>query len=284
MAGSKRKTWRRTMVRLIVWLGILYLMLRWFEYRQVYHPFARMDATGRELGRPFEDLSLETTDGVQLHAWFFPADTGSPRADIAFLLCHGNAGNISHRIDHAEALLETGASVFLLEYRGYGLSAGRPSEKGTYLDAQTGYRWLREKGFDPGRIVVLGESLGGGVATELALREPLGGIVLLNSFTSVPDLGAELFPYLPVRWLCTIQYDNLAKLPRVTVPVLIVHSRSDSLVGFSHAERNYAAARDPKLFWEIQGDHNDFLAVDRDRYLEGLQSFLESLPASNPRE
>lgn len=281
MVERKQKTrgaWWRTLLRLAVWLVILYLMLRWFEHRQVYHPLSRMDTTGAELSRPFENIEdLQAPDGVPLHAWFYPADAGSPRQHLVFLLCHGNAGNISHRIHHADLLLETGASVFLLEYRGYGRSDGRPSEEGLYLDAQAGYLWLRDRGFKPAHIIGLGESLGGGVVTELALRESLGGIVLLNSFTSIPDVGAELFPFLPVRWLSTIRFDTRSKLPSITVPVLIAHSREDRLIRFTHAEQNFAAAREPKRLWEIQGDHNDFLLADRRGYLEGLNGFLADI-------
>jgi uncharacterized protein len=275
---TTRSAWWRSLLRLTLWLLILYLMLRWFEYRQVYHPMSRMDATGAELNRPFEEIEdLRAADGVRLHAWFYPADPGSPREQLVFLLCHGNAGNISHRIHHADLLLETGASVFLLEYRGYGRSAGRPSEEGLYLDAQAGYRWLRDRGFEPAHIIGLGESLGGAVVTELALREPLGGIILLSSFTSIPDVGAELFPFLPVRWLSTIRYDSRSKLPSITVPILIVHSRDDRMIRFSHAEQNFAAAREPKRLLEIQGDHNDFLLADRRGYLNGLNQFLTEI-------
>lgn len=279
---KKQGAWWRTLLRLAVWLVILYLMLRWFEHRQIYHPLSRMDATGAELSRPFENIEdLQAPDGVRLHAWFYPADAGSSREHLVFLVCHGNAGNISHRIHHADLLLETGASVFLLEYRGYGRSEGRPSEEGLYLDAQAGYLWLRDRGFKPSHIIGLGESLGGGVVAELALREAVGGIVLLNSFTSIPDVGAELFPFLPVRWLSTIRFDTRSKLPSITVPVLIAHSREDRLIRFTHAEQNFAAAREPKRLWEIQGDHNDFLLADRRGYLEGLNGFLADIEQSS---
>src|SRR4249919_1717439 len=122
-------------------------MLRWFEHSQVYHPDPILIATGRELGRPFEDLQIKTSDGVGIHAWFFPADQSSPRKDLVMLVCHGNAGNISHRLSLARALLQTGVNVFLFDYRGFGESEGTPSEEGTYLDAQAAYRWLTAKGF-----------------------------------------------------------------------------------------------------------------------------------------
>lgn len=259
---------------------VLFIMLRWFEHHQVYHPSRARDATGAELGRPFEEAHFQSRDGVALHGWFFPAAVGSPRGSRVLLFCHGNAGNITHRLDTCEALLETGAAVFVFDYRGYGQSRGRPSEEGTYLDAQAAHAWLRAKGFPASHILAFGESLGGAVACELALREACGGLVLQSTFTSIPDIGAELFPWLPVRWIARIRYDTQAKLPRVNVPVLVMHSRADDLIAFAHGEKNFAAANPPKLFWELCGDHNNPLA-DRARFLEGLNRFFE-LIESNP--
>ena len=277
MTGGRRKRWIARTVRLLLCLAVAYFVLRWFEHRQVYQPHAEMEANGSELGRPFEDVYFETSDGARLNAWFFPADTNSPRRRLVFLLCHGNAGNIRHRLDHASALLETGAAAFLFDYRGYGRSKGIPSEGGTYLDAQAAHAWLRQKGFAATNVIALGESLGGGIASELALRETLGGLILQSTFTSITDVGAELFPWLPVRWLNRIKYDTHSKLPRVKVPVLVMHSRADSLIRFEHAERNFATANEPKLVWEIGGDHNDFLDRHRARYVEGLDRFLSLL-------
>src|SRR5437867_89875 len=141
-------------------------MLRWFEHSQVYHPDRVLTASGAELGRPFEDLWLTASDGVKLNAWFFPADQNAPHAHLAVLFCHGNAGNIGTRLGICRALLATGVNVFLFDYRGYGHSAGRPGEEGTYWDAQAAYEWLRQKGCAGTKIVAFGESLGGGIASE----------------------------------------------------------------------------------------------------------------------
>jgi fermentation-respiration switch protein FrsA (DUF1100 family) len=272
------------MPRLLVFSLVVYLVLRWFEHRQVYQPYAEMEAGGSELGRPFEDVYLATSDGLKLNAWFFPAATNSPRRQLVFLLCHGNAGNISHRQDHAGALLETGAAALLFDYRGYGRSQGKPGEAGTYLDAQAAHAWLRQKGFEATNILALGESLGGGIASELALRETVGGLILQSTFTRITDVGAELFPWLPVRWLARIKYDTHSKLPQIKVPVLIMHSRGDSLIGFHHAEKNFAAANEPKTLWEIGGDHNEFLEADRARYVEGLNRSLSRLETARKPE
>lgn len=255
------------------------MFFRWFELRQVYHPDRVMIATGAELGRPFEDVWFETGDGLRLNAWFYPAAVTAPRRDLAILFCHGNGGNISHRLEHCEALLEEGVTVLLFDYRGYGRSQGRPSEEGTYRDAEAAYSWLRAKGFPADRIIAFGESLGGGIATELATRAPLAGLVLESSFSCTVDLGEELFPWLPVRWLSRIKYETCSKLPRINLPLMIMHSRDDELIGFQHAQKNFAAANEPKLLWEVAGTHNEPL-TDRPRFQEGMKKFFQLLEQS----
>lgn len=233
-----------------------------------------------DLGRPFEDVTLTTADGVRLSAWFFPADENSPRRNLVMLVSHGNGGNITHRLPMARAFLGLGLGVLLFDYRGYGRSEGKLSEEGTYLDAQAAYGWLRQRGFS--EIIAFGESLGGAVATELALRENVAGLVLSNTFTNLGDMGSDWFPWFPVRWFQTVKYDTRSKLPRVTVPLLVMHSREDEVVPFRHAERNFAAANEPKLFWENHGLHNETLSVAPDHYLAGIEKFLALLPASMP--
>jgi uncharacterized protein len=268
----------KALIELLITCLLIFLMFRWFEHSQVFHPDRVLDATPSALGRPFEDLRFKATDGVELHGWFFPASTNSHRTHLVLLVCHGNAGNISHRLDTCAALLATGVNVFVFDYRGYGRSQGRPSEEGTYHDAQAAYQWLRHKHFTGTNIIAFGESLGGGVAAELAARETLGGLVLQSTFTSIPDMGAELFPWLPLRWLSTIRYDTHSKLPRLHVPVLVMHSSADELVRFHHGKANFAAANEPKLFWELRGDHNDPL-LDAQHFIAGLEKFLRVLEA-----
>ena len=255
-------------------LGVLYVMLRWFEHSQVYHPSREFEAAPAELGRAFEEARFKTTDGVTLHGWFFPAETNAARAQLVFLICHGNGGNVSHRLGLCRALLDLGANVFVFDYRGYGRSEGRPGEEGTYRDAQAAHGWLRQKGFRGEHIVAFGESLGGGVVSELALRETVGGVVLQSTFTSLPEIGAELFPWLPVRLISTIKYDTRAKLPRIRVPVLVMHSRTDDLAGFHHGERNFAAANHPKFFCELSGAHNEAVWL-QPAFREAIEKFLK---------
>lgn len=251
-------------------------MIRWFEHRQIYRPNRKLAASGSELGRAIEEAWITTSDGVRLHGWFFPADKGSPRAHQVLLLCHGNAGNIGHRLHWVKAWLELGLGVFIFDYRGYGRSEGRVDEAGTYRDAQSAFDWLRSKGFTPENIVVLGKSLGGGIASELAMREPVGALILQSTFTSIPDIGSELFRWLPVRRLHSIHYDTINRLPRIKSPVLVAHGRRDDLIGFHHAEKNFKAATGPKMLLEIAGDHVSTIEDGREEYLAGLGQFLNT--------
>ncbi len=275
-AAKKPRKILKRLIRLAVLCLLFLVLLRWFEHNQVYHPDRRVYATGAELGRPFEDVYFQSSDGVKLNGWYFPAGTNSARTNLAVLICHGNAGNIGSRLDLCGQFLSTGVNVFLFDYRGYGRSEGRPGEEGTYRDGQAACAWLRDRGFSGTNIIVFGESLGGGIATELALREKVGGLILQSTFTSVTDLGVELFPWLPVRWLGTIKYDTHSKLPRINIPVLVMHSRQDDLIGVGHGERNFAVANHPKLFWEISGGHNGN-GNDPRQFMAGIEKFFEML-------
>ncbi len=280
MAFWTRKQWLKNLAGLLLLPVALFMLFRWLEHSLVYQPSATLGATGAELNRPFQEVFFPSRDGTLLHGWFFPADKDSSRAHLTILFCHGNGGNISHRLDAYAALLDLGLNVFAFDYRGYGRSAGRPGEEGTYQDAQAAHAWLRQKGFVAPSIIAFGESLGGGVVSELALREQIGGLVLQSSFTSVTAVGAEAFPWLPVRSLGTIKYDTRSKLPRLRVPLLVMHGRADSVIPFHHGEENFAAANESKLFWELPGDHNDPVNAYRESFMEGMQKFLKMIGAT----
>lgn len=267
--------------RLLILLGLMLLFamfFRWFEHNNVYHPTRSFDARAEELRRPFEDVQFKTSDGLTLHGWFFPSNVSSNGNGAVILYCHGNGGNISHRLPVYELLLETGAAMFTFDYRGYGQSEGKPGEAGTYLDAEAALDWLEKRGFNATNVIAFGESLGGGIASEVALRNPLGGLVLQSTFTSIPDVGAELFWWLPVRMLSSIDYDTHSKLPDIQAPVVVMHSRDDRLIRFTHAERNFAAANDPKWLVDLQGDHN-YSLTDRFAFQSGVQRLVNRIQA-----
>ena len=249
--------------------------LAWLlQERLIFYP-----ETGRAIvttpaarGVPYDNVMLATSDRKQLHAWWVPAET--PRG--AVLLFHGNAGNISHRIEYALMFRRLGYSTLLVDYRGYGKSTGRPTEAGTYIDADTAWRWLTTTQRVPERhIVVFGESLGGGVASWLAARHQLRALVLASTFSSAVDLGSELYPFLPVRLVGRIRYDTLGRLRDVRAPVLVIHSPQDDIIPFRHGKRLFDAALEPKAMLEIAGAHNDGLVFAREEWVAKLAAFLE---------
>ena len=252
----------------------LYLFI--MQPRLLYYP----DMPGREpeatpaaVGLAYEDVALQTVDDIRLHAWFIPAE--NPRATVLF--CHGNAGNISHRLDSIRLLHSLGLQVLIFDYRGYGKSEGRPSEKGTYRDVDAAWHYLREvRGLTEAGIIIFGRSLGAAVAADLASRTRPAAVILESAFTSVPDMAAEFYPWLPVRLLSRYRYDNLGKVARIARPLLLVHSRQDEIIPFAHGERLFGRAREPKQFLELTGGHNDAFLTSRKAYTHGLKSFLDT--------
>jgi len=243
----------KSLATFLVSVGFVYaallVLLYWYQPRLVFLPdVAGRDlvATPHALGLEYEDVWLETSDGVRIHAWYVPAN-GAGRALMFF---HGNAGNISHRLDTLRILNELGLNVLMVEYRGYGRSEGRPSEAGTLLDALAAWDHLQGRGFAPQDIILFGRSLGGAVAAQLARERPPAGLVLESTFTSVPDIGAEVYPWLPVRLLSHIRYDSLSAIRSFHFPVLVVHSPGDGIIPYHHGRRLFEAANPPKQFLE----------------------------------
>ena len=236
-------------------------------------PTRQIQATPEVIGLEYESLTLTSSDDEQLDAWFIPADPA--RGTVLF--CHGNAGNISHRLDSIRIFNDLGLSVLIFDYRGYGQSTGRPTEKGTYKDADAAWQYLVEqRGTQPENIILFGRSLGASIAADLATRQPAAGVILESAFTSVPDIATQLYPWLPVRWLSRYQYNNLKKMADIHSPVLIVHSRNDEIIPYSNGKRLYTVANEPKLFLELRGGHNDGFMVSGDSYIRGLKTFLNN--------
>lgn len=254
-------------------LGLLFLIAgwRWFERANIYFPSRAMTAHPGTYGLRYEELDLRASDGVRVHGWFVENESKSP----VVLLSHGNAGNVSHRMEKLRLLRSAGASALLYDYRGYGRSSGSPSEQGTYRDGEAAYRWLVEtRKVPPERIFLMGESLGCAVAVELALRHKAGGLILESGFTSTADMGRLIFPFLPVDKLIRFRYDSLAKLPLVSCPVLVMHSPHDDIVPFAMGRRLFDAARGPKTFFEMKGDHNEGFLDTGPAYSEAIRKFL----------
>ena len=246
-----------------------------FQPQLIFFPGIGRDdpATPADYGLAFEDLRLPTEDGERLHAWYVPA----PGARGTALLFHGNAGSIAARAAWLPMFQRLRLNALLVEYRGYGRSSGNPSEQGFHLDARAALAHLTAERATPATsVVVFGESLGGAVAARLAAEQPVGAVVLMSSFTSVPDLAAGLYPFLPVRLLARYDFDSLARMQRIAAPVLVAHSPDDEIVPFAHGRRLYEAAREPKAFLELAGGHNEGFIFMRAEWVERLDAFLSA--------
>lgn len=260
--------------------GVLCLLLFLFQSGLIYYPEIGQEIvhTPEQAGLPFEPVKLATSDGETLDAWLVPAKnpaSGPARGVVLFF--HGNAGNISHRMDSIMMFYRMGYGVLIFDYRGYGRSTGSPSEQGTYRDAEAAWKYLIEaKRIPASHIVLFGESLGGAVAARLAAREKPGALVLASVFTSVPDMGAKLYPFLPVRLLSRFDYNAREYLKAVSCPVFVAHSRDDDIVPFEHGRLLYDAAREPKQFLELQGGHNDGFIFMREPWVKALDAFLQT--------
>lgn len=263
----------------VAYLAITTLLF-FVQARLVYYPQIgrESNATPAQAGLAYEALKIVAADKTALDAWFVPAP--EPRGVLLFL--HGNAGSIAHRIDYLALFSGLGLSTLIFDYRGYGKSEGTPSERGTYRDAEAAWRYLiDERGIPPGEVVLFGESLGGAVASWLAAHKGPAGLIIVSAFTSVPNLAAQLYPWLPVRLISRFRYNTLASLTLATCPVLVAHSTDDEIVPFEHGRQLYEAARPPKQFLEMCGGHNDILARNHATFESALRAFLdESLEKS----
>jgi hypothetical protein len=226
----------------------------------LYFPTRTLDGTPESVGLRYSDLDIPTSDGERLHGWFIPSPHRPAAAHVLFF--HGNGGNISHRLVQARALADAGLDVLLFDYRGYGGSTGSPDEAGTYKDARAARAaLLAQPGIDAAACVYLGESLGGAVATELALAEPPAGLVLQSTFTSVRDMARLHYPFVPAA-LVPDAYPTRERIARVKSPVLILHGDRDDIVPVGHGQALFAAATAPRRLEIVRGaGHNDFVMV-----------------------
>lgn len=255
---------------LLFFSGLLYLQ----QPSMIFFPSRALEASPADWGLTFEEVSLITTDRVQLHGWYLPHQ-GS-RHTLLFL--HGNAGNISHRGDSVQIFHRLGMNVLIFDYRGYGQSEGNPTEEGLYRDARTAWKYLLEqRGFTAKDIVVFGRSLGGTVAARLASEVHPAGLILESSFSSARALANRLLPLVSRLTPLRFDFNAAAALAKVNCPVLVAHSQDDEIIPYALGEKLYEAANPPKRFLSLHGDHNTGFILSQPGYEQGIADFLSSL-------
>ena len=310
--GTKQRSPVLEMVFSIIRIGVavyigLCLVVFFRQSGYVYYPDRLVGLTPAYFNLAFEEVSFRTQDGETIAAWFIPVSGGAgDNPGRTVLFCHGNGGDIGDRLDSIKTFHDLGLNMLIFDYRGYGDSTGKPTEKGTYLDALAAWQYLTDvKSILPADIMIFGESLGGVVAAWLAgeippapppradlpsAESPVGGqgkpgaLVIESTFTSAPDMASKMFPYLPIRFLCRFKYDTLSLAGKIGCPVLIAHSRDDEMIPYEHGKRLFEAAPEPKRFVEMRGSHNSGgLNADRD-YQKILAEFLDKYLGKPPVE
>ena len=241
-------------------------------------PTRELIAIPADIGLIHEEVILKTEDNEKIHAWFIPTSPTEKQAAKTVLFMHGNAGNISHRLETIQIFHQLGLNVFIFDYRGYGKSTGNPSEKGTYLDATAAWNYLvQERKLSADQIIIFGRSLGGGVASELAINVSPAMLILESTFTSMQEVSKQHYPFMPTDIILKHEYETINKLKNISCPIVVVHSINDEVIPFSHAERIYEKANRPKKFIELRGGHGNGFLLSQQDYIAGLQHALQTM-------
>jgi len=256
---------------------VLALMLYLFQGRMVFLsnlPDRALILSPGDIGLDYEDVSLTTSDNERLHGWYIPAADSKG----VLLFFHGNAGNISHRLDSIKIFHELGLDILIIDYRGYGQSTGTTSEQGTYLDAQAAWDYLiKSRRIPADRIIIFGRSLGGAIGAWLGVQHTPAGVIIESSFSSGVDMARRLYPFLPVRLITRLKYPVADYASRLNCPVLVVHSRHDEIIPFAMGRVIYAAVKQQKKFLELRGDHNNGFLISQREYVAGFKDFTRAI-------
>lgn len=251
---------------------VVIVVLFFIQKKMIFFPSTNMVGMPSEVGINFEDVIFNTRDGVKLNGWFIPAE----KAEYTVLFCHGNGGNISHRLESVVLFNQLPANLFLFDYRSYGKSGGKiTEEKGLYEDAAAAWRYLTEtRGIAPEKIIILGRSLGGGIAARAAADNPVAGLILESTFTSLPAITRKKMPLIPTV-LLQYKLPTIENLAKVKCPVMIVGSPDDEIVPYCFSGELFAKAPEPKVFLELTGGHDDCYFLCQAKYVSALRKFFE---------
>jgi len=242
----------------------------------VFHPHPWEDRDWVQLSAmPLEEVWFPAKDGEKLFGWYVE----QPVPGAMLLWCHGNAGNMTHRLENLQALYRLGLSVFLFDYRGYGRSRGRPSEEGFYSDAVGAYDYLvRVRRIKSERTVIFGRSLGAAVAGELAKLRPAAGLLLESCFPSIEAVARDHYMGLPLHWLLGTAFRLEERLPHLSLPKLFIHGDRDQIIPIALGRRTFAASKPPKEFYTVRGaDHNNLPFIGGKAYFSKLAAFINSV-------
>lgn len=263
----------RTLIILLIFFVFLIVYLKYYEKRGIYFPTKNIELIPSDIGLEYEDIYFVTEDKIKLNGWFVKAK--NPKA--IFLYCHGNAGNISHRLEVIQIFNRLNLDVFIFDYRGYGRSEGSPSESGLYKDCEAAYDYLiMREDVRKDRIIAFGKSIGANVVVNLASKRGVCGLITYGGFSCAYDMGKRIFPFLPLfKWIVTVKYDAESLIRSIGIPKLIIHSTDDEIVPFKLGKKLFEAAAEPKEFYSMRGGHNEAILLGKEEFSLRISSFLE---------
>jgi len=277
MASRRRWTrWTRSLLRVVGAALLIYVtltvLLWWKQEALLFMPAREYGTLPSASGLTHEEIDIEVEPGTTIRGWFIPAPVEAIGTVLYF---HGNSRNLSYYVPRLAPFAAAGFDSFSIDYEGYGASGGTPSETNIYRDADAAWNWLtRTKGVKPGRIVVWGYSLGGAAATWCASRHEVGAVVLESTFTTIPEVGANVYPWLPVSLVSRYQFANRDRVAMIRAPILIGHGNTDQLIPFEMGQELHRVANEPKRFVEHAGDHGAGLVEDPATWSD-VRRFLE---------
>lgn len=263
----------RVFLSILIGVGLIFFYIKYLEHKGVYYPVKEVLVYPSSVSIPFNDVYITTEDNVKINGWFIE----NPKAKYTLLFFHGNAGNIGDRIDKLQFLYQTGLNIFIIDYRGFGKSQGRPSESGFYRDAFAAYDYLLNTlGISPDQIIIYGESLGTAIAVDISFHRKVKALILEGAFSRGRDMAVKIYPFLP-GFIFSNSFDSLTKIKEISAPKLFIHSRDDEIVPFNLSKKLYEHAKEPKEFLEIQGDHNSAFLSSQQSYLFSISAFIGRL-------
>ena len=264
----------KIVIFILVLVLAFFIVAKYIEARAVFFPDTTVRSTPAVLQLKYRDVFIKQDRSTTICGWYIPC----PGAKYTVLMFHGNAGNLGDRIDKISYLNSIGFNLFIIDYRGYGASSGKPTVAGVYADAKAAYDYLiTEENIPASKIIIFGVSLGGAVAVNLAAEvSGYAGLILEGAFSSGRDMAKQIYPYVP-NWFFSNKLNSIDKIEKVTAPKLFIHSRRDEIVPFYLAERLFNKAVSPKKLIEIDGGHGEGFIVSKERYLKAISEFVESL-------
>ena len=255
---------------LVIYISLLVLLFI-FQRNLMYHP-EENNYSGDKLEVEVEKVKILTSDGINLQGWFHKKDLKRFKTIIYF---HGNAGKLENRIHKLNHFKDMDVNFLIIAWRGFSGNKGKPSEKGLYIDANSAIKWLKKLGLKEKDIILYGESLGTGVATEIAQSNNYAGLILETPFTSMIEAAKNFYPYIPVSLLLKDKYDNQNKIKNINTPVLVMHGEVDQIVPFWMGKKIYENANQPKYSHFTKFD--DHMMEYDEKLLFALKTFVKSL-------